>query len=297
VRIYTAHPFPGPAWSELGDVVYEHDPAAEVLVVANETVDGALLDTLPKLKLVANYGVGYDRVDVDECARRGIVVTNTPGVLTDATADLTFALILATVRDVVARDRAIRAGNWRRGWSQGRLTDDVTGATLGIVGRGRIGGAVAARAEGFRMRVLSVRSTSAAEELDELLRTSDIVTLHVPLNEQSRRMIDARRLALLRDGATFVNTARGELVDQDALVRELISGRIRAGLDVFTGEPDVPRELFGLDNVVLTPHIGSATVSARHGMTRLVVDNILAFERGEAPLTPVISGGGPRRSP
>jgi len=287
VRVLTAHPFPGPAWGELGDVVYEHDPEAEVLVVANETVDEALLDTLPNLKLVANYGVGYDRVDVDECARRGIAVVNTPGVLTDATADLAFALILAAVRGVVSGDRAVRAGKWKAGWSRGPLAGDVSGATLGIVGYGRIGSAVARRAEGFGMRVLSVRSTAADEELDELLRAADIVSIHVPLSSRTHRLIDARRLALLRDGATLVNTARGEIVDSDALVRELVSGRISAGLDVFVGEPGVPQELLGLDNVVLTPHIGSATVSAREGMTRLVVDNILALERGEPLLTPV----------
>jgi glyoxylate reductase len=287
VRVLTAHPFPGPAWSELGDVVYEHDPEAEVLVVANETVDAALLDTLPNLKLVANYGVGYDRVDVDECARRDIAVVNTPGVLTDATADLAFALILAAVRGVVSGDRAVRSGKWKAGWSRGPLAGDVSGATLGIVGYGRIGSAVARRADGFGMRVLSVRSTAPDEELDELLRTADIVSIHVPLSPRTHGLIDAHRLALLRDGATLVNTARGEIVEQDALVRELVSGRISAGLDVFVGEPDVPQELLGLDNVVLTPHIGSATVSAREGMTRLVVDNILALERDEPLLTPV----------
>jgi glyoxylate reductase len=287
VRVYTAHPFPGPAWAELRDVTYGHDRSANALVVANETVDAALLDTLPNLKLVANYGVGYDRVDVAECMQRGIVVTNTPGVLTDATADLTFALILAAVRGVVTGDRALRAGEWKRGWSRGRLADDVSGATLGIVGLGRIGAAVARRAEAFSMRVESVRSASSGEELDALLRASDIVTIHAPLTQETRGLIDARRLSLLRDGATLVNTARGELVDQEALVREVISGRLRAGLDVFVGEPDVPEELLALDNVVLTPHIGSATTSARHAMTRLVVDNILAVERGEEPLTPV----------
>jgi glyoxylate reductase len=287
VRVLTAHPFPGPAWDELADVTYEHDPEAEVLVVANETVDAELLDTLPKLKLVANYGVGYDRVDVAECARRGVAVVNTPDVLTDATADLTFALILASVRGVAAGDRAVRAGKWKAGWSQGRLSEDVSGATLGIVGRGRIGSAVARRADGFGMRVVFVRSTSSPEELDELLRTADIVSIHVPLSARTHGLIDARRLALLRDGATLVNTARGEIIDQQALVRELVSGRLKAGLDVFVGEPHIPEQLIGLDNVVLTPHIGSATVSAREAMTRLVVDNILALERGEPLLTPV----------
>ena len=294
MKVLTAHPLPGPAWDELEDVTYAEPsdlrdarPDVEVLVVANEAVGAELLDKLPSLRLVANYGVGYDRVDVDECARRGVVVTNTPDVLTDATADLTFALILATVRGVVAGDRAVRAARWKAGWSQGSLARDVTGATLGVVGLGRIGSAVADRAAAFAMRVLSVRSRATPEELDDLLRASDVVTLHVPLSEATRGLIDARRLALLRDGATLVNTARGELVEEEALVRELVSGRINAGLDVFAHEPDVPRELFALDNVVLTPHIGSATVGARHAMTRLVVDNILAVAHGDPPLTPV----------
>jgi glyoxylate reductase len=305
--VLTAHPFPGAAWEELGDVVYlepsELDaPRAdvEVLVAANEQVDAALLDKLPSLRLVANYGVGYDRVDVAECARRGVAVTNTPGVLDAATAELAFALILAVRRRVVSGDRLVRDGCWKRGWSEGRLGDDVSGATLGILGLGRIGSALAWRAAAFEMRVLYTRRRGALETrshepslaasfrpLDELLRESEVVSIHVPLTPETRGLIDARRLALLRDGACLVNTARGEIVDEAALVRELVSGRISAGLDVFAREPDVPRKLLGLDNVVLTPHIGSATATARHAATRLVVDNILALERGDPLLTPV----------
>ena len=304
MRVLTAHPFPGPAWAELEDVVYA-EPAelqtaredVEVLVVAGERVDGELLDRLPNLRLVANYGVGYDRVDVAECRRRGIAVSNTPGVLDAAVADLAFGLILAARREIVAGDRAIRRRAWKRGWSQARLAEDVSGATLGIVGLGRIGSAVARRADAFDMRVLFTRrrtrpvtATYEARTLDELLRESEIVSIHVPLTPQTRGLIDAHRLALLRDGACLVNTARGEIVDQEALVRELVSGRICAGLDVFAGEPDVPGELLGLDNAVLTPHIASATTSAREAMTRLVVDNILALERDEPLLTPVEDG-------
>ena len=169
----------------------------------------------------------------------------------------------------------------------------MTGSTLGVVGLGRIGSAVARRARGFDLRVLYTSRTPKdtdlgdRRELDDLLRESDIVTLHVPRSGETERLIDARRLALLRNGATFVNTARGELVDEEALVRELASGRIDAGLDVFAHEPHVPPELLELPNVVLTPHIGSATVTARRAMTRLVVDNLLAFERGGPLVTPV----------
>jgi len=283
--------FVGPAWDELEDVEIgslEHQrDDVEALVVANERVDEAVLARFPRLRLVANFGVGYDQIDLAACARRGVAVTNTPGVLTDATADLTFALILAVRRRLGEGERIVRRGDWTWTWSRGFLADEVAGSRLGIVGLGRIGAAVARRAEGFGMRIASTNSASTPEDLDELVRTSDVVTLHVPLTDQTHALLDARRLALLRDGASLINTARGEIVDQDAMVRELVSGRISAGLDVFVGEPNVPQELLGLDNVVLTPHIGSATVKAREAMTRLAVDNILALERGEPLLTPV----------
>jgi lactate dehydrogenase-like 2-hydroxyacid dehydrogenase len=302
MNVLATRRLPGPAWDELSDVellsvdgLVEPHASAEALVVANEQVGPRELALLPDLRLVANFGVGYDRIDVAACADRGVAVTNTPGVLDAATADLAFALILAARRRVVAGDRLVRSGEWVHGWSDERsLSADVTGATLGIVGLGRIGSAVACRARGFEMRILyTARSRRANEdgpewrELDELLCEADVVTLHTPRTAETERMIDARRLALLRDGATFVNTARGELVDEQALVRELASGRITAGLDVFANEPRVPDALLDLPNVVLTPHLGSATVATRHAMTRLVVDNILALERGAPLVTPV----------
>jgi glyoxylate reductase len=254
-------------------------------------VDAATLDLLPDLKLVANYGVGYDGIDVAACQARGVAVTNTPGVLDAATADLTFALILAVRRRVVEGDRYVREGTWGSGWAEPFLLgDEVSGATLGIVGLGRIGQAVARRARGFEMRVLYTQrheSDAAADlgagrrALDELLAEADIVTLHVPLTGDSRELIDARRLALLRDGACLVNTSRGAIVEEPALVAELVAGRIRAGLDVYADEPNVPEELLELPNAVLTPHIGSATGGTREAMTRVLVDNILALERGE----------------
>jgi glyoxylate reductase len=302
VNVLATRRLPGPAWDELTNVelvppegLVRSRPGVEVLVVANETVDERELDLLPDLRLVANFSVGYDRIDVATATRRGVAVTNTPGVLDAATADLAFALVLATRRRVVAGDRLVRSGHWRHGWFDAQpLVADVTGATLGIVGLGRIGTAVARRARGFEMRILYTKRSRLAEEgdlewreLDDLLREADIVSLHTPLSPETDGLLDGRRLALLRDGATLVNTARGELVDEAALVEELASGRIDAGLDVFAHEPDVPAELLGLPNVVLTPHVGSATVSTRHAMTRLVVDNVLALERGDPLLTPV----------
>jgi glyoxylate reductase len=303
VKVLATRRYPGPAFAELEDVeiraLGELDgprPDVEGLACANEPVP---LPLLPNLRVVANFGVGYDRIDVAACAGQGVVVTNTPGVLDAATADLAFALILAVRRQVVEGDRFVRSAAWTQPWSDlesAWLAPDVTGATLGIVGLGRIGGAVARRARGFEMRVLYTRrqalETDLGEyrDLDALLVEADIVTLHVPLTPETHGLLDGRRLALLRDSACLINTARGEIVDQPALVAELVSGRLRAGLDVFTDEPSVPPELFELPNVVLTPHLGSATRRTREAMTRLVVDNLLAVAHGEAPLTPVTAG-------
>jgi glyoxylate reductase len=300
LKVLATRRYPGPAFEELADVevaslsdLQAPRPDVEALLVANEIVP---LELLPGLRLVANFGVGYDRLDLAGLARRGIAVTNTPGVLSAATADLTFALILAVHRRLVEGDRAVRAGVWTGSWADGRLAEELTGSTLGIVGLGRIGQAVARRAAGFELRVLYAQRTRVDTdlgeywELDDLLAESDVVTLHAPLTQETRGLIDARRLALLRDAASFVNTSRGEIVDEPALVAELVSGRLRAGLDVFAREPHVPEELLSLSNVVLTPHLGSATRQTREAMTRLAVDNILAFEQGDPLLTPVLPG-------
>jgi len=301
VRVLSSRRFPGPAWDELRHVEYfawpliEERQGAEALTVVARPVDDALLDLLPDLKLVANYGAGYELVDVDACRARGITVTNTPGAVDAPTADLAFALMLAVRRRTVEGDRYVRAGRWGSGWAEEELMgDDVSGAALGIVGLGGVGRAVARRARSFEMRVLYAKRQRLSPEdeselgvayrdLDDLLEEADIVTLHVPQTHETERLVDARRLALLRDGACLVNTARGTVVDEDALVRELVSGRIRAGLDVFVHEPHVPEELFGLPNVVLAPHLGTALASAREAMTRVLVDNVLAFDRGERP--------------
>jgi glyoxylate reductase len=278
----------------LADVEYATGPLAEprpdvdALAVVAEPVDRSTLELLPNLRVVANYGAGYDLVDVHACRERGVTVTNTPGVTTAATADLTLGLVLAVRRRIVAGDRFVRSGRWGSGWADEPLKgDEVAGATLGIVGLGRIGRAVAQRAAGFELRVLHTRRSPDGDPsfrpLDELLAEADVVSLHVPLTEDTRGFIDARRLALMRDGACLVNTSRGQVIDEPALVAELVSGRLRAGLDVFANEPDVPVELFGLDNVVMTPHLGTATQATREAMTRVLVDNLLAVERGGEP--------------
>ena len=287
MKILATRRYPGPAFDELGDVEVgplEPRDDVEALIVANEPVDPAFF---PSLQLVANFGVGYDRLGVEDLRARGVAVTNTPGVLDAATADLTWALILAARRRVVEGDRRVRAGEWTGSWADGFLAEELTGSTLGIVGLGRIGSAVARRAEGFDLRVVSVRSRDGDAALDELLAESDIVTIHAPLTPETHRSIDARRLGLLRDGGVLVNTTRGEIVDEEALVAELVSGRIRAGLDVFAHEPHVPEALLALPNVVLTPHLGSGTRQTREAMTRIAVDNVLALEQGQQLLTPV----------
>jgi glyoxylate reductase len=305
VRILSTRRFPGSDWKRLDDVDYVEGrlpdalggvrAGVEALAVVGESVDERVLELLPDLRIVANYGVGYDAVDLGACARRGVTVCNTPGKLGDATADLTLGLILAVRRRIVEGDRDLRERGAGAAWYAGALMgDEIGGATLGIVGLGRIGEAVARRARVFDMRVLYTRRHRLDERheselgvayrgLEDLLRESDIVTLHLPLTQETERLMDARRLGLMRDGATLVNTARGAIVDEDALVAELVTGRLRAGLDVFVNEPNVPRELLERPNVVLTPHLGSATHAAREDATRVLVENILAVERGEDP--------------
>jgi glyoxylate reductase len=299
VKILASRRFPGPAWDELGDVEYYDGslaglrPDIEALAVVGEVIDARTLERFPNLRLVANYGVGYDGIDVAACAAHGVAVTNTPGVLDAATADLTLALILATRRRVVESDAFVRAGRWGTDWaSTTLLAQEVSGATLGIVGLGRIGKAVAHRARGFDMRLLYTKRQRLSEteereldvgyrDIDDLLREADIVTLHVPFTPEAEQLIDERRLALLRNGSCLVNTARGALIDERALVKELVAARIRAGLDVFVDEPNVPRELLDLPNVVLTPHLGSATQETREAMTRVLVDNLQAAAAGK----------------
>jgi glyoxylate reductase len=288
VTIAATQTFPGPAWDELPDVTVlepwppeEELSGVEVLLEAVVPVGRDELRLLPDLRFVGNYGVGYDNVDVAACGDRGIAVTNTPGVLDAAVAELTLALMLACRRQLVAADRFVRDARWRTGWSRPeQLGHDLAGATLGLVGLGRIGSEVARRAKAFGMQVIHHRRSDGLS-LDELLRTSDVVSLHVPLTPETQGLLSRERLALLQDGATLVNTARGAIVDEGALVDELVSGRISAGLDVFADEPRVPGQLLELPNVVLTPHIASATVETRAAMTRVLVDNVLAFLRGE----------------
>ena len=250
-----------------------------------------------RARIVANYGVGFDRIDLAAARAHNVIVTNTPGVLTEDTADLAMMLILAAARRTSEGERQLRAGHWA-GWRPTHLLGTrVNGATLGIVGFGRIGAAVARRAyRGFGMRVLFVNPSApdavAVEDaraerctsLGELLAASDIVSLHAPAREATRRMIDARRIASMRPGAILINTARGDLVDESALADALERGHVgAAGLDVFEREPSVSDRLLALHNVVLLPHLGSATITSRVAMGERVLTNLDAFFRGLPP--------------
>lgn len=286
-----AERMPGPVAIDFFDAdIPPHDASVMVPTVSNR-VGRAEIDRLPKLGLIANFGVGYDNIDVSHAKARGVAVTNTPGVLTAATAELTWALILAAARRVGEGERLVRSYAWT-GWTPTQLRGtSLDGKTLGIIGAGRIGREVGRRAAVFGMRVLYWSRTIQPEldhkQLDELLPGSDVVSIHLSRSAETEGLIDARRLALLRDGAVLINTARGSIVDEAALVRELVSGRIRAGLDVYAHEPRVPRELLDLENVVLLPHLGSATYEARQAMWDLAWGNVLAFLGGKPLLTPV----------
>jgi lactate dehydrogenase-like 2-hydroxyacid dehydrogenase len=260
--------------------------AAAAVVTLTEKVDAEFFDAAgPQLRVVANVAVGYDNIDVAEATRRGVVVTNTPGVLDDATADHTFAMILAVTRRVVEADRFVRSGEpWIWGPRMFVGLDLSAGATLGIVGLGRIGRAVARRAQAFSMTVLAhdphyapgdkVDGVTIAS-LEDLLAGSDVVSLHVPLLPETRHLVDERALATMKPGAYLVNAARGGIVDESALIAALREGRLAgAALDTFEGEPKVNPELSALENVVLQPHIASAGGRTRDRMCLLALDNV-----------------------
>ncbi|NJE02738.1 glyoxylate reductase [Thermococcus sp. MV11] len=289
----------------------EHEIPREVLLqkvknvdalvtMLSERIDEEVFDVAQRLRIVANYAVGYDNIDVEEATRRGIYVTNTPDVLTDATADFAWALLLATARRLVEADRFTRSGEWKKkgvAWHpRWFLGYDVYGKTIGIIGFGRIGQAVARRARGFGMKILyNSRSRKPKVErelnaefkpLEELLKESDFVVLAVPLTKETYHLIGERELKLMKSTAILVNIARGKVVDTEALIKALKEGWIAgAGLDVYEEEPYYNEELFSLDNVVLAPHIGSATFGAREGMVELVAKNLIAFKNGEIPPT------------
>lgn len=274
-------------------------PATAILSMITERIDAEVAAAAPKLKIVSNYAVGYDNIDVDAMTQAGVQVTNTPDVLAETTADLAFALLLGVARRILEGDRVMRA-NAYESWSPTFLAGtDVHSKTLGIIGLGRIGKAVARRARAFNMTVLYCNRTrlpaSEEQELgvqyvdwETLLKTSDFISIHTPYSQETHHLINAAALRLMKPSAYLINTARGPIVDEQALVDALQAGRIAgAGLDVFENEPRAHPALTQMDNVLMTPHVGSATHECRIRMGQLAVGNIVNVLTGKPPLAPV----------
>jgi glyoxylate reductase len=271
--------------------------ATAIVVDPTIPVDGALLDVVgDSLKVVSNFGVGYDNIDVDALRARGVRATNTPDVLTNATAELAVALMLAAARRMSEGDAIVRRGRWHGWGAEEFLGRELAGTTVGLVGFGRIARRVAELIRGFDVRLLFTSRSDPASlygaqrrDLDDLLGASDFVSVHVPLTPQTRHLIDARALTGVKRGAILVNTSRGAVVDEDALIAALRSGQLAAaGLDVYEDEPHVSSRLRALPNTVLLPHVGSATRATRDAMARLCAENVIAAIEGREPPAAVV---------
>jgi glyoxylate reductase len=281
------------------DLLEAASGAEGVLSTVTEKIDGEFMDAAGDgLKVVANLAVGYDNVDVEAANERGVIVTNTPGVLDETTADVAFMLLLAAARRLGEAERVLRVGRWEWWGPKLFMGPDVWGKKLGIIGLGRIGQAVARRAKGFDMEILYHNRSRKEEaerelgarylELDELLETADFVTIHTPLTDETQHLIGPAELEKMKPDAVLVNTSRGPVVDEAALADALAEGRIfAAGLDVYEEEPKVHPKLLELENVVLAPHIGSGSIETRNKMAALAAENLAAVLRDEQPKTPV----------
>ncbi len=269
-----------------------------ILSLLTDRFDSGIINKLDSCKVISNYAVGYNNIDIKAASEKGIVVTNTPDILTDATADLAMALLLGCARRIPESDKFTRDGLFN-GWKPKLLLGiELRGKTLGIIGAGRIGQAVARRAKAFGMEIVytnkskkdKFESETGARKLavSQLLKQSDFISLHLPLTDKTRLYLDSKRLDLLKPGAVLINTARGEIIDEKHLVKLLRTKKVfAAGLDVYTNEPKIYKEFFKLDNVILLPHTGSATVEARNKMAELAANNIVNVLKEKEPLTPV----------
>jgi len=288
-------------WPEYGpppkeEIIEKAKDVDALVTLLSDKIDVEVFDSAPKLKIVAQMAVGFDNIDVNEATKRGIYVTNTPGVLTETTADFAWALLMAVARRVVEADKYVRSGRWKVNWHPSMLLGrDVHGATLGIIGAGRIGAAVARRAKGFNMKILYNSRTRKADlekelgakyvDLENLLRESDFVSIHVPLTKETYHMINEERLKLMKRTAYLINTSRGPVVDEKALYKALKEGWIAgAALDVFEQEPTpADNPLLKLENVVVAPHISSASYETRSRMAEMAAENLVAFFEGRKP--------------
>lgn len=282
----------GDAAVQEGDLIAAAEDADAVITLLSDPVSRRVIEACPRLKVISQYAVGYDNIDLEAARERGIVVTNTPGVLTDATADFAFALLLAAARKILPADRSVRDGRFTRWETDQFLGMDLSGKTLGIVGLGRIGAAMARRAIGFGMKIIYHNRSPANPTVERLLSAkrvsiatllerSDVVSLHCSLNDETHHLIDAAAFERMKPSAILVNTARGAVVDEGALVEALRRGQIAAaGLDVFEEEPAVHDGLLALENVVLAPHLGSATRDTRTRMAEMCVEAIRAVFEG-----------------
>ncbi len=270
-----------------------------IITLLSDQIDSGVIKSLPELKVISQYSVGFDNIDIEAATEQGIIVTNTPGVLTETTADLTWALILAASRRLAEADRYVRDGKWKVAWGPQMLVGkDVFGATLGIIGLGRIGSSVAQRATGFSMNILyhsksenertrkvEIETGAVRTDLDTLLSQSDVITIHAPLTAETNLMIGKRELEMMKSDAILINTSRGALLDEDALIDVLKSGHLSSvGLDVFNQEPTPKNnELLQMPNVVLAPHIGSASVATRSRMGEMCAENLIIALDGKRP--------------
>ena len=275
------------------EIIEGIEDAEALICLLTDNIDKEVISAAPKLKVISSYAVGYNNIDVEYATQLGIAVCNTPGVLTETTADLTWALILASCRRISESERFVRNGNFK-GWEPMLMLGlDVYEKTLGIIGMGRIGQAVAKRATGFEMRIIyyndiSLSQTLAFEArevtLKTLLQEADIITLHLPLTKETFHLISKEEFALMKESAVLINTSRGAVIEEKELIKALKTKRIfAAGLDVYENEPDIPQELLALENVVLLPHIGSASIETRTKMALLAAENAIAVMEGKEP--------------
>ena len=278
---------------------FKNEEIHALIPLLTDTVSREFIDSFPNLKIISNVGVGYNNIDYEYALSKGIVVTNTPGVLTESTADLTFALILGVSRRILEADSFLREGKFK-GWDLTLFLGlELNQATLGIIGMGRIGQAVAKRAKSFGMKIIYHNRKRVGEDIemelsakyvafDELISTSDIISIHCPLTKETHHLIDRNEFLKMKDGVIIINTARGPVINERELVNFLKDGKVRgAGLDVFEREPEVERDLLNMENVILLPHIGSATFYTRKRIVELAINNVIEFFKRGKPLTPI----------